>query len=60
VDRESVNEGEGLALGQVRLDLLVEDRLLLHVRHRDHDDIRPLDRFRDLNDFKPEFLGDRD
>ena len=46
VHRETVRENDGLALGEVREDVALIDRCLLHVRQADHNDIGEANRLR--------------
>jgi len=58
VDREAVGEGECLAFGKVRSDVVFVDLRLLHVRYSDHDDVRLLNSFSSFEDFETLALGD--
>ena len=52
VHGQAVGENDGLALGEVREDVALIDRRLLHVRQADHDDVGKADRLRRIKHFE--------
>ena len=59
VNREPMGEKEGLARGQVRGHVLLENRGNDGVRSGDENDIGVLNRFTGIHHLEPELLGDR-
>ena len=60
MNRETVREHQCLALGQIRLDVLLVALGLLGIGQRDHDDVGAFDGFGGGDDFKAFFLRDGD
>ena len=58
VDRKAMGEQQGLALGEVRQDVLHVDVRLLHVGQSDHDHVGATDRLGGIDDLEAVLLGD--